>query len=71
MKGVSKFYSKNIKFQEYKKCLDGEKDQGECENYVSRSVNYDMYLQKMKKSSLSLFDDKRCYKKLTKSIPWN
>ena len=41
--------SKNIKFEEYKKCLDGEKQQEECDNYVLRSVNHEMYLQKLKK----------------------
>ena len=29
-----------------------------------------MYLQKIKKSTLSLFDDKRCYKNETESKPW-
>ena len=30
-----------------------------------------MYLQEVKKSTLSIFDDKRCYKKETKSEPLN
>ena len=71
IKGVSKSYSKNTKFEEFKKCLDGEKYQEECENYILRSVNHEMYLQKIKKSSLSIFDDKRCFINGTKSIPWN
>ena len=29
-----------------------------------------MYLQKIKKTSLSFFDDKRCYINETESIPW-
>ena len=29
-----------------------------------------MYLQKTKKTSLSMFDDKRCYLSETESIPW-
>ena len=48
-KGISKSYSKNIKFAEYKNCLDGEKYQEERENYILGSVNHEMYLQKMKK----------------------
>ena len=46
LKGVSKPYSKNIKFEEYKQRLDGEKYQEECEIYILRSVYYEMYLQK-------------------------
>ena len=30
-----------------------------------------MHLQGIKKSTLSIFDDKRCYKIETQSIPWN
>ena len=70
IKRVSKSYSKNIEFEEYKKCLDGEKLREECENNKLRSVNHEMYLQKLKISSLSLFDDKRCYIKETESISW-
>ena len=40
-----------------KKCLDGGKYQKECSNYILRSLNHEMYLQKAKKSTLSLFDD--------------
>ena len=32
LKGVSKSQSKNIKFEEYKKCLDGIEHQRECIN---------------------------------------
>ena len=31
LKGISKSQSKNSKFEEYKKCLDGEKYQQECD----------------------------------------
>ena len=71
IKEVSKSYLKNIKFEEYKKRLDGEKYQEECENYILRSVNNEMYLQKIKKPLLSIFDDKRCYKNETKSTRLN
>ena len=30
-----------------------------------------MYLEREQKSTLSLFDEKRCYEKSIKSIPWN
>ena len=69
LKGISKSQSKNIKLEEYEKCLDGEDSQQECDNYIIRSINHEMVLQKVKKSTLSIFDDKRCYN--IKSIPWN
>ena len=39
------------------------KNQQECENYLIRSPNHEMYLQRVNKSTLYQFDDKRCYKK--------
>ena len=42
LKGVFKSQSKNIKFEEYKKCLDGEEYQQECDNYVIRSINHEL-----------------------------
>ena len=71
LKGVSKCQSKNIKFEEYKKCLDGEEYQEECDSFIIRSINHDMVLQKVKKSTLSIFDDKRCYINNIESKPWN
>ena len=70
LKGISKSQSKNIKFEEYKKCLDGESYQQECDNYILRSINHEMLLEKVKKSTLSIFDDKRCYINNIESIPW-
>ena len=70
LKGVFKSQSKNIKFEEYKKCLDGE-NQRECNNYFIRSINHEMVLQEVKKRTLSIFDDKRCYINNIESIPWN
>ena len=61
LKSISKFQSKNIKFEEYKKCLDGEEYQRECNNSMIKSIIHQMVLQEVKKSTLSLFDDKRCY----------
>ena len=70
--GISKSQSKNIKFEEYKKCLDGEDyQQDKHDNYIIRSINHEMVLQKVKKSTLSIFDDKRCYINNIESIPWN
>ena len=71
LKGISKSQSKNIKFEEYKKCLDGEDYQQECDNYIIKSINHEMVLQKVKKSTLSIFDDKRCYINNIESKPWN
>ena len=71
MKGISKSQSKNIKFEEYKECLDGEDYQQECDNYIIRSIVHEIVLQKVKKSTLSFFDDKRCYINNIESRPWN
>ena len=71
IKGILKSQSKHIKFEEYKKCLDGEKYQSERNNYILRSINHEMYLQEVKKLTLSIFDDERCYINNFESIPWN
>ena len=71
LKGISTSQSKNIKFEEYKKCLDGEDYQQECDNYIIRSINQEIVLQKRKKSTLSIFDEKRCYINNIESKPWN
>ena len=71
LKGISKSQSKNIKFEEYKKCLDDEVYQQECDNYIIKSINHEMVLQKVKKTKVSIFDDKRCYINKIESVPWN
>ena len=71
LKGISKSQSKNIKCEEYKKCLDGEEYQRECNNHFIKSINHEMFLQEVEKSTLSIFDDKRCYINNIESIPWN
>ena len=71
IKGVSKSQSKDIKFEEYYNCFFGGEYRRECDNYIIRSFNHEMYLQKVRKSTLSIFDDKRCYINETESIPWN
>ena len=70
-KGIFESYSKNINFDEYKKCLDGKDYQKECDNSKLRSLNHEMYLQKVLKSTLSPFDDERCYINIIESKPWN
>ena len=55
VRGISKSYSKNIKFEEYKKCLNGEKYQEEFVNYILRSINHEMFLQKTKKIFIVYF----------------
>ena len=71
LKGISKSQSKYIKFEEYKICLDGEELENECTNYILKSINHDMYMQGNKKTTLSIFDDKRNYLDNIRSIPWN
>ena len=51
--------------------LDGENYQKKCNNYISRSINQEMHLQEIKKSTLSIFDDKRCRINNIESKPWN
>ena len=70
LKGISKTYSKNNKFEEFKKCLDGDEYQRECNNCFFRSINHEMVLQEVKKSILSIFDDKRCDINNNEGIPW-
>ena len=71
IKGISKSQSKHIKFEEYYNCLFGMEYQKDCNNYIIRSINHEMVLQEVKKSTLSIFDDKRCYINNIESIPWN
>ena len=71
IKGISKSQSEHNRFEEYKKYLDGEEYEEEYDKYILRSVNLEMYLRRLRKSTLSLFDDKRCYTNETESEPWN
>ena len=38
-----------IKSEEYKICLGGEKNQKQCDNFLLCSNNHEMFLQKVKK----------------------
>ena len=71
LKGNSKSYSKHFKFEELYNCPFGGKHHKECDNYVIRSPTHEMCLQLVKKSTLTQFDDKRCYVNETESKPWN
>ena len=71
LKGISKSQSKNFIFEEYYNCLFGRKHQQECDNYIIRSLNHELYLKRVKKCTLSIFDDKRCYINNIESKPWN
>ena len=68
---ISKSQSKHIKFEESYNCFFGGQYQKECNNYIIRSINHQMILQEVKKSTLSLFDDKRCYINNIESKPWD
>ena len=50
--------------------LDGEEYRRECDNFLIRSNSHEMYLQKVNKSILSIFDDKRCCINESEKIPW-
>ena len=71
LKGVSKSQSKHIKFEECYNCLFGGEYQKDCDKYKVRSIDHGKYLQRVKKTTLSLFDGKRCYINETESKPWN
>ena len=71
IKVIPKSQSKHIKFEEYYNCLFGGEYQRECNKYIIRSINHEMVLQEVKKSTLSIFDDKRCYINNIESKPWN
>ena len=71
IRGISKSQSKHIKFEEHYNCLFGKEYQKECNKYNIRSMDHEMVLQEVKKSTLSIFDDKRCYINNIESKPWN
>ena len=62
IKGISRSQSKHIEIEENDNCLFGKEYQKECNNYIIRSINHEMILQEVKKSTLSIFDDKRLFK---------
>ena len=58
LKVISKSYSKSIKVTKYYNCLFGGKNQKECDECIIRSLNHEMCLQLVQKSTLAQFDDK-------------
>ena len=71
LRGISKSQSKNIKFEVYKICLEGEENKNVSDNYILKSNNHEMYLQKIRKTTLSIFDDKKNYLDYIECLPWN
>ena len=71
LKGICKSQVKDIKFEDYYNCLFGNRYQKECDKYLIRSLNHEMFLQKVTKLSLSSFDEKRKYINKIESIPWD
>ena len=71
IKVISKSQSKHIKSEEYYNCLFGGQYQKERNNYIIRSINHEMVLQEVKKSTLSISDKKRCYINKFECKPWN
>ena len=71
LKGISRSRTVHIEFKVYYNCLFVGQYQKDCDHYIICSINHEMYLQEAKKSTLSLFDDKRCYINETESKPWN
>ena len=47
IKGISKYQSKHIKFEEHYNCLFGKEYQKECNNHIIRSINHEMVLQEV------------------------
>ena len=70
IKGISRSPSKNIKFEEFFRCLFGRQYQKECDNFLNRSLNHEMYLQEVKKSKVSSIDDKLHFESNMESKPW-
>ena len=56
LKGIYKSQSKNNKFDEFYNGVFGGEDQGECDNYIIKSIHHDLYLQKISKNTPSAFD---------------
>ena len=70
LKVVSTSQSKNIRFEEYKVCLDGEENENVCSNHILKSINHEKCMQEITKSFLSIFDDESNYLDNFQSLPW-
>ena len=60
VKGVFKPQSDYTKLHGILKSVHGEDYQKKCDNFILRSPYLELYLQKTKKSTVSLIDYKRC-----------
>ena len=70
-KGISKSEAKKLKFEEESICLNAGFYHGECEKYFFRLINLDLFPKKVRKNTLSAFDEKRCSSNEIENIPWN
>ena len=48
LKGISICQSKHIKFEDFKKCLDGKKYQKNCIKNILCSINHEIHIQELK-----------------------
>ena len=64
---ISKCEWKIIKLEEFYICLFQREKQKQCDNFIMKSINHDIYLQKVRKSTLSVFDEKLKIKKESES----
>ena len=71
MKGISKCKLKNNNFEVFYKSSYEQIYQKECDNNVIRSNNIELYLQLLRKATLSQFDEKRCNIIETESVTRN
>ena len=58
LKGISKSHDKNINYDEYYSCSFGGDYQRECDIFIIRSINHEMYSQKVRKKTISASDEK-------------
>ena len=55
LKGICKSQTKNIKFEEYYNCLFGNEYKKECDHFVIRALNHEIYMQKVTKKFIISF----------------
>ena len=68
-KGFFKSHSKSNNFEQYYNCLFGGEYQKGCDRFINHSKNKEMYLQKVRKSTQSAFDEKQWFQKQIDSTP--
>ena len=71
LKGICNSQSKNNMFEEYYNCVFVGEHQNECDIFIIRPFSHEMHLQRVQKSTLSPFDDTRCYEGNLESKPWD